>query len=107
MINEIIVVIMFLIGSIFMFLGALGLMRMPDLYNRLQAGTKATTLGIIFTILGLGIYYPEIIFKAILIVLFILMSNPVSSSTLARSAYKKGIKYYEKTINEVEDICLK
>ncbi len=105
MINQYIGAILFLIGSIFLFLGALGLIRMPDIFNRLQAGTKATTLGIMFTVIGAGIYYPDIMLKAILIVLFILMTNPVSSSTLSRSAYKSGIKYYEKTINEVKDLC--
>lgn len=105
MINELIGSIMFLIGSVFMFLGALGLIRMPDIFNRLQAGTKATTLGIIFTVLGAGVYLPDIMLKAVLIVLFILMTNPVSSSTLSRSAYKQGVKYAEKTINEVKDLC--
>ena len=45
-----------LVGSLFLFLGALGIVRMPDLYNRMQAGTKATTLGTILTLIGLGIY---------------------------------------------------
>jgi multicomponent Na+:H+ antiporter subunit G len=46
--------VMLLVGSVFLFLGALGIYRMPDLYNRLQAGTKATTLGAMSTILGVG-----------------------------------------------------
>ena len=104
MINEIIGLIFMIIGSIFLFLGALGLLRLPDIYNRLQAGTKATTLGMIFTILGAGIYYPLFIFKALLIVMFIMLTNPVSSSTLARSAYKNKVKYYSKTIDEVKDL---
>ncbi|MCK5169585.1 MAG: monovalent cation/H(+) antiporter subunit G, partial [Bacteroidales bacterium] len=40
---EIIGAILVLSGSVFLFLGALGLVRMPDLYNRIQAGTKAST----------------------------------------------------------------
>ncbi|WP_177428076.1 cation:proton antiporter, partial [Candidatus Venteria ishoeyi] len=43
--------ILLLIGSIFLFLGALGLVRMPDVYNRIQAGTKATTLGALTVLL--------------------------------------------------------
>ena len=48
-----------LIGGIFLFLGALGILRMPDLYTRLQAGTKASTLGAMSTILGVGFLHPE------------------------------------------------
>jgi len=104
MINEIIGLILMIIGSIFLFLGALGLLRLPDIFNRLQAGTKATTLGIMFTVLGAGVYYPLFLLKSILIIVFIMMTNPVSSSTLARSAYKNKVKFYEKTIDEVKEL---
>ncbi len=42
-----------LIGAIFLLLGALGIYRMPDVYTRLQAGTKSSTLGAMSTILGI------------------------------------------------------
>ena len=48
-----------LIGGIFLFLGALGIFRMPDIYTRLQAGTKASTLGAMSTILGVGFLHPD------------------------------------------------
>ena len=104
MINEIVGMILMLLGSMFLFLGALGLLRMPDIYNRLQAGTKATTLGIIFTVMGAGVYYPPVLVKSILIVFFVLMTNPVSSSTLARSAYKNEVEQYEKTADDTEGL---
>ena len=44
-----------LIGGAFLLLGGLGIYRMPDVYNRLQAGTKATTLGGMSLILGVAI----------------------------------------------------
>ncbi|MFO7899417.1 MAG: monovalent cation/H(+) antiporter subunit G, partial [Planctomycetota bacterium] len=40
------------IGTLFLFLGSLGVFRFPDVYNRLQAGTKCTTLGAFLTIVG-------------------------------------------------------
>jgi len=43
-----------LVGAIFIFLGGLGLVRMPDLFNRIQAGTKASTLGTILSLIGLA-----------------------------------------------------
>lgn len=104
MINQIIGAVMILIGSAFFFLGSLGLLRLPDIFNRLQAGTKATTMGIIFAVLGTGVYYPEHMLKALLIVIFVLITNPVSSSTLARSAFRNRVKYDERTINEARDL---
>jgi len=84
--------IMISIGAFFYFLGGLGMFRMPDVYNRLQAGTKATTLGSFSLILGVGLANPAWLMKAIIIVTFIAITNPVGSSVIARAAMKKGIE---------------
>lgn len=84
--------ILLLIGAVFIFLSALGLFRMPDVYTRLQAGTKAATLGAIALILGVLVAHPDWAGKLLLIVLFILLTSPVGSSTIARSALRLGIK---------------
>ncbi len=83
-------------GVLFLFLGGLGILRMPDLYNRMQAGTKATTLGAIGTIMGVGLINPEWFFKTLIISLFILLSNPISSHALARGSYRTGVKMWQK-----------
>jgi multicomponent Na+:H+ antiporter subunit G len=80
------------IGSIFLLLGALGIVRMPDLYNRIQAGTKATTLGALSSIIGVGLVNPEWFFKTMIIAIFIILTNPIGSHSIARSSYKNGIK---------------
>ncbi len=89
-----------LIGSIFLFLGALGVLRMPDLYNRMQAGTKATTLGSIMTLLGIGIYHPDWLPQMIMLILFVAITNPLSSHALARAAHFAGIPLTENTIHD-------
>ena len=66
------------IGTVFLLLGSLGVFRLPDVYNRLQAGTKCTTLGAFLTIIGVGIMEPGWLPKALLIALFILLTNPIS-----------------------------
>jgi multicomponent Na+:H+ antiporter subunit G len=89
-----------LIGSIFLFLGALGIYRMPDLYNRLQAGTKASTLGAMSVVLGIGLMQPDWLVKLIIIILFIGFANPLSSHALARASYRVGIKpFFKKEID--------
>ena len=86
------------IGALFLLLGSLGIFRMPDVYNRVQAGTKCTTLGSFLTIIGVGIMQPEWFWKTLIIALFILISNPVSSHALGRAARKTGVKLCDKTI---------
>lgn len=86
------------VGALFLFLGALGIFRLPDVYNRLQAGTKATTLGAFGAIIGIGLMRPEWLPKAILIAVFILMTNPISSHALARASYRRGIKLWDRSV---------
>ena len=87
-----------LVGAIFIFLGSLGLVRMPDIYNRLQTGTKASTLGTILSIAGIAIMNPAWAGKAFILISFVMMTNPVSSHTLARAAHHIGIALSKKTV---------
>ena len=85
-------------GTSFLFFGGLGLVRMPDLFNRIQAGTKATTLGTLLTLAGVACLQPAWGLKLLLIGLFILFTNPLSSQVLARAAHRIGTKKSEKTV---------
>ncbi|MCF7930709.1 MAG: monovalent cation/H(+) antiporter subunit G [Acholeplasmataceae bacterium] len=85
---EIISYIFLVIGGIFFFLGGLGILRMPDTFNRIQAGTKATTLGAFSLLIGIAFAEPSWIFKIIVIIVFIAISNPIGSSVIARATYK-------------------
>ncbi len=76
------------VGAVFLFLGGLGILRMPDFYTRLQAGTKASTLGAMSTIIGIGFMQPEWFIKTLIIVVFIAIANPLSSHALARGSHK-------------------
>ena len=76
-----------LLGAIFHFSAGLGMLRMPDAYTRMQAGTKACTLGNTLVLSGLAIYHPGWGLKLLIIVYFVLMTNPISSHALARAAY--------------------
>ncbi len=80
-----------LAGAFFLFLGGLGLYRMPDIYNRIQAGTKATTLGTLLLLLGAAIMAPGLAIKLLLIMLFLMFTNPLSSQVLARAAHRSGV----------------
>ncbi len=75
-------------GTSFLFLGGLGLLRMPDVFNRIQAGAKTTTLGTILTLAGAACLHPEWGFKLLLIGLFLLFTNPLSSQVLSRASHR-------------------
>ena len=81
-----------LVGGLFSLLGAIGLLRMPDVYNRIQAGTKAATLGALAFILGIGLLQPQWWAKLLCVAGFILLTNPIGSSTIARALYLSGVR---------------
>jgi len=88
--------LLLLLGALFSFLGALGLVRMPDIYNRIQAGTKSATLGSIAILLGVALLYPAWWSKLLVIGGFLLFTSPVSSSVLARAVYLSGVEPWRK-----------
>ncbi|WP_054841565.1 monovalent cation/H(+) antiporter subunit G [Thermococcus peptonophilus] len=89
--------VLVLIGTFFYFLSTLGLIRMPDVYNRMQTSTKSATLGSLGVIIGVGIWAVgnglswAWLVKATVIAVFLLLTNPISAHALIRAAYKSGI----------------
>lgn len=96
--------LLLLAGTTFLLFGGLGLVRMPDIYNRIQAGTKATTLGTLMSLAGAACLHPQWGLKLLLIGLFLLFTNPLSSQVLARAAHRRGsIKAPETLIDRLEE----
>jgi multicomponent Na+:H+ antiporter subunit G len=93
------------VGAIFLLLGGLGILRMPDYYTRVQAGTKASTLGAMSTIIGVAFLQPDWTVKLLVILMFIAFTNPLSSHVLARATYKMGQKPLSKeNIDAYEEV---
>jgi len=96
--------ILVLLGTFFYFLSALGLIRMPDVYNRMQTSTKSATLGSLGVIVGTGIwavgkgYSPAWVVQTIAVAVFLLLTNPISAHALIRAAYKSGIPLWEGSV---------
>jgi multicomponent Na+:H+ antiporter subunit G len=91
LISEIIGNLLLITGSLFLFAAGLGVLRMPDTYNRIQTGTKATTLGSITVLIGLAFLHPAWTLKLIILIFFVMLTNPVSSHALARASHSIGI----------------
>lgn len=90
--------IVVLIGALVLLLASLGLLRMPDSYNRIQVGTKASTLGVALMMLGMSMIIPQWFGKLFTILLFVMLTNPVSSHFLMRAAHKSGHPMSKKTV---------
>ena len=91
LISDIIGNLLLITGSLFLFAAGLGVLRMPDTYNRIQTGTKATTLGSITVLIGLAFLHPAWSLKLIILIFFVMLTNPVSSHALARASHSIGI----------------
>lgn len=91
-----------LVGVIFTFIAALGVLRLPDLFMRMHANTKSATLGVGFIMLGAAVYFGEVTItvRALAVVLFLIITAPISSHLLARAAYFSGIPLWEKTLGD-------
>jgi multicomponent K+:H+ antiporter subunit G len=93
-----------LLGSGLFLAGAIGLLRLPDFYTRLHAPTKAATLGIVLIAIGsttvhLG-HGMSVWAEDALIMLFVMLTTPVSSQILARAAAARRVPQLEKTKGE-------
>lgn len=116
--TETIGMILIYIGIAFNFLGVLGLIRLPDVYNRLQAATKCVTFGSIGILLGILVLqgFSSFGFKAILGIIFIFLASPTAAHAISRAAHRSGIpladvsiidKYKEDNELKIDDADLK
>lgn len=104
--NELIGLILICIGVAFDFLGCLGLLRFPDIYNRLQAGTKCVTFGTCGILLGLFVMkgLTPVGIKALIGVPFVLLTSPVGAHALAKGAHQFGIALWPKSrVDQLKD----
>lgn len=92
-----------LLGAMILFSAGLGLLRMPDAFTRIQAGTKASTLGNILVLTGLAFHHPGWTFKLLIVAYFVLMTNPLSSHALSRAAYGMRIPMTPSTVSDGRD----
>jgi len=97
---EAIGMIFIIIGVIFDFLGVLGLIRLPDVYNRLQAATKCVTFGSIGILLGIIVIQGFSIFgfKAFLGIVFICIASPTAAHAIAKAAQRSRIPLTKDTV---------
>jgi multicomponent Na+:H+ antiporter subunit G len=91
-----------IIGATFMLLAGVGIVRMPDLFTRMQTTTKAATLGIGCMLTSSAIYFGklEITARALAVIVFVFLTAPVAAHMIARAAYFIGVPLWKGTIRD-------
>lgn len=99
---EMIAAFLIIIGALLMVVAAVGVVRMPDLYLRMSATTKAATLGAGFILLGAAIYFNEFgtTTRALATIVFLLITAPVAAHMIGRAAYFNGVPLWEGTLHD-------
>ncbi len=114
MIPELVIYLFLIIGIFFTLLGSLGLIRFPDVYTRLHAGTKCTTFGAIFLCLsviihGLHAWFwlgntdgSVFVFHTGAALVAILLTNPTGAHAIARAAHRSGVLPFGAVVDDLQ-----
>ena len=97
--NEIITAGLLVLGSLFAFIAALGMLRLPDTVMRMHAATKAGTLGAGLILIAVAFFYADlgITLRALAAITFLLLTAPVAAHLIGRAAYHSKIRLWDKT----------
>lgn len=98
--NERIAIVLAAVGIFFNLAGCVGLVRLPDVYNRLQAATKCVTLGTCMILGAVAVYGVGAAagVQAVLCILFILVTSPTAAHAIARGAHRSGITLWDRSV---------
>jgi multicomponent Na+:H+ antiporter subunit G len=91
---------LFIAGATFALLAGVGVLRMPDVFTRMQASTKASTLGLGFLLAGMAVRNPAFPFviRAVSILAFMLLTTAVAAHVIARAAARSGAPLWKGTL---------
>jgi multicomponent Na+:H+ antiporter subunit G len=94
------------IGAIFMAIAAIGIVRMPDLFTRMQAASKTGTAGAGCILFGTVLFFGEfqVAVNAAIVFVFLLLTAPLAAHMLARAAYRSRVPLMDGTVpDELRD----
>ena len=96
----ILIALLWLAGALFALLGAVGVLRMPDVFTRMQASTKASTLGLGCLLIGAALQMGDFgsFIRVLSIGAFVLLTTPVAAHVIARASYFADVRLWEGTV---------
>jgi multicomponent Na+:H+ antiporter subunit G len=100
--------VLLVVGAVFMLLAGIGLVRLPDVFLRLSATSKAATLGAALMLVGAAVHFGDgaIVARAVAVAFFLFLTAPVAAHKIGRAAYRRGSALYEGTICDEARGCL-
>ena len=98
--TDLLTAFLWLAGSAFSLLAALGVLRMPDVFTRMQASTKASTLGLGCLLIGAALQMGDFgtFIRAASIGAFVLLTTPVAGHVIARASYLAEVPLWSGTV---------
>ncbi|RKY07462.1 MAG: Na+/H+ antiporter subunit G [Planctomycetota bacterium] len=97
--SDIIGFILITVGILFNIFGCVGLVRFPDVYNRLQAATKCVTLGTVMLLVGVAVTAGgPAAAKAVICAIFILVTSPTAAHAIAKGSHISGVRLWDKSV---------
>lgn len=102
--GEVLIGLVIVFGSIMGLLSVLGLIRFPDVYLRSHAATKSATLGVLFILTGIFLYFmfylEHVSAKLLLGIVFVFITSPVAGHLNGRAAHRSGVALWKKSIRD-------
>ena len=97
-----------LVGATLALLAGVGILRMPDVFTRMQASTKASTLGLGCLLIALAIRYPEtaVVVRAVALAAFMMLTTAVAAHVIARAAARSGAPLWKGTLLDERPVAL-
>lgn len=97
--TEMVTGIFLILGSFIVLLAGIGVVKMPDIYTRMSATSKASTLGVSIILITTGFFFgtTEIITRTLLIVIFLMITAPVASHLLGKAAHLNKLPLWDRT----------
>lgn len=98
--HDLLIILFTSLGTLFVLLAGLGLVRMPDLYLRISVTTKAATLGIGLILMAVALYFREVAIssRVLAIILFLLLTAPVAAHLIGRASYFIGVPLWKRSV---------
>jgi multicomponent Na+:H+ antiporter subunit G len=98
--KETLTAVLMIVGTIFTVLAAIGILRMPDLFQRLSTATKAATLGVGSLLLAAAVHFDDLgtSTRALATIFFLVLTAPIAAHIIGRAAYFVSTPLWEGTI---------
>jgi len=95
-----------LVGTVVMLFSSVGLLRFPDVFMRMHAATKASTLGIGFILISAAIFFGDglVTTKLVALIVIYFFTAPIGAQVLAHGAHRARTPMSDQTwIDELDD----